>query len=245
MITAMPILSVTVLSSLLALASPPAAAPPPAAAANPGQVRIYRCVSSRGAVALQDHPCRQGQQQILERQRPQDPPPATRPPRLPDAVPAPAAAAPPPTAPTRVIVVNSQPLFECITPEGERYTADDGQGNPRWVPGPLVPVFIGSGSGHGRPQRPHRPPSAPDAPQRPLHAHPGGHGVATAVVAAGGQWVRDSCQQLTRQEACQALGEQRWELIGRYNSALSSEREQLVRQQRRVEERMARQPCEP
>src|SRR5574344_73979 len=105
MITAMPILSVTVLSSLLALASPPAAAPPSAAAANPGQVRIYRCVSSRGAVALQDHPCRQGQQQILERQRPQDPPPATRPPRLPDAVPAPAAAAPPPTAPTRVIVV--------------------------------------------------------------------------------------------------------------------------------------------
>ncbi len=241
MITAMPILSVTVLSSLLALASPPAAAPPPAAAANPGQVRIYRCVSSRGAVALQDHPCRQGQQQILERQRPLDPPAAARP----AAMPAATAPAPPAAAPARVIVVSSQPLFECITPEGERYTADDGQGNPRWVPGPLVPVILGSAGGHGRPHRPYRPPSAPDAPQRPVHPRPGGHGVATAMVAAGGQWVRDSCQQLTRQEACQALGEQRWELIGRYNSALSSEREQLVRQQRRVEERMARQPCEP
>lgn len=240
MITAMPILSVTVFSSLLALASPPAAAPT-TAASNPGQVRIYRCVSSRGEVALQDHPCRQGQQQILERQRPQDPPPAARPAALPAA----ASPAPPAAVPARVIVVTSQPLFECITPEGERYTADDGQGNPRWVPGPLVPVIIGSAGGHGRPHRPHHPPSAPDAPQRPVHSHPGGHGVATAVVSAGGQWVRDSCQQLTRQEACQALGEQRWELISRYNSALSSEREQLVRQQRRVEERMARQPCGP
>ncbi|PPT53531.1 hypothetical protein XarbCFBP8150_21590, partial [Xanthomonas arboricola] len=38
-------------------------------------VRIYRCVSSTGTVALQDAPCSSGRQQVLDLQRPQDPPP--------------------------------------------------------------------------------------------------------------------------------------------------------------------------
>ena len=234
----MPILSTSLLASLLALHGADTAPPADATAAGPS-VRIYRCVGSNGQIALQDAPCQQGSQQVLDMRWPKDPPPA------PALVPAPPAATAPPSAPPpRVVVVNSRPLYECTTPEGERYTADDGEGNPRWVPGPLVPVIIG----HGLPRPPmhrpplHRPPGTGGGHHPPPPGRPhGGH--ATALVPAGGQWVRDSCQQLTRQEACTVLSGQRWELISRYNSALSSERSELVREQRRVEQRMEQQPC--
>lgn len=238
MIGRMPLLTPALLASLLALNGPAQSSAGNDAAAN---VRVYRCVGSNGQVALQDVPCRQGQQQVLELARPKDPPPAA----------APTVQAPPPAtpvaapAPPRVIVVREEPLFECITPEGGRYTADDGEGNPRWVPGPLVAVHVGTLiAPPGMPSRPppHRP--LPPADSGGRHHHPPAHRPhASVLVPAGGQWVRDSCQRLTRQEACRVLDQQRWELIGRYNSALSSEREELVRQQRRVEERMERQPC--
>ena len=238
MIGRMPLLTPALLASLLALTGPAQPAAGNDATAN---VRVYRCVGSNGQVALQDAPCRQGNQQILELARPKDPP-VQPPPPTPAAAsnPAPASAAPP----SRVVVIHSEPLFECVTPEGERYTADDGQGNPRWVPGPLVAVHLGPGHAH-RPGRPpmHRPSLPPGNGGR--HPHPPAHSPhhASVLVPAGGQWVRDSCQRLSRQEACSLLAEQRWELISRYNSALSSEREQLVREQRRVEQRMERQPC--
>lgn len=224
----------SLLASLLTLAAAEPATAGGSAAPSPS-VRIYRCADSNGQIALQDAPCLQGRQQVLDMVRPKDPPPrepllTVRPP------PAAADATPPP----RVIVVHSQPLFECTTPEGERYTADDGQGNPRWVEGPLVPVFIATPA--HRPGPPlHRPPGG-----LPGHGHGPGPGrpVVGTYVASGGQWIRDTCQQLGRQEACSMLGEQRWALISRYNSALSSEREQLVREQRRVEQRMQQQPCE-
>jgi hypothetical protein len=231
----------SLLASLWALAvtSPASAGVDPAAAAN---VRIYRCVGSNGQIALQDAPCQQGRQQVLDMTRPKDPParhPAVQ-------VTPPAVTPAPASAPARVIVVHSQPLFECTTPEGERYTADDGQGNPRWVEGPLVPVIIAAPVHRPGPP-PHRPPGS-----RPGYGHGRGHGPGAGhappligtYVASGGQWIRDTCQQLGRREACSVLGEQRWALIGRYNSALSSEREQLVREQRRVEQRMEQQPCE-
>lgn len=238
MIGRMPLLTPALLASLLALTGPAQAAPGNDAAAN---VRIYRCVGSNGQIALQDVPCRQGQQQVLELARPKDPPRATT-----ATVPAPPSAPPvAPPAPPRVVVVREEPLFECTTPDGERYTADDGEGNPRWVPGPLVAVHLGTAMGHPGPST--RPPShrpAPPVDSGGRHHRPPAHGPhASVLVPAGGQWVRDSCQRLTRQEACRVLDQQRWELIGRYNSALSSEREELVRQQRRVEERMERQPC--
>ncbi|KRG76991.1 hypothetical protein ABB30_08440 [Stenotrophomonas ginsengisoli] len=224
----------SLLASLLTLAAAEPATAGGSAAPSPS-VRIYRCADSNGQIALRDAPCLQGRQQVLDMVRPKDPPPrepllTVRP------TPAAADAAPPP----RVIVVHSQPLFECTTPEGERYTADDGQGNPRWVEGPLVPVFIAAPTHHAGPP-PHRPSAG-----RPGHGHGPGPGrpVVGTYVASGGQWVRDTCQQLGRQEACSVLGEQRWALISRYNSALSSEREQLVREQRRVEQRMQQQPCE-
>lgn len=221
-------LPATLLASLLGLA----ATEPPTTTGDTS-VMIFRCVSSNGEVALRDSPCPQGRQQVLQRIRPQDPPPT------PAATVAPLPAAPAPPAAPRVVVVNSQPLFECTTAEGERYTADDGEGNPRWVPGPLVPVILAPPHPRSRPPMHRGPGMHTGQGQRPSTALP----VAGTFLAGGGQWVRDSCQRLTRQEACSVLSEQRWELIGRYNSALQGEREQLVREQRRVEERMAQQPC--
>lgn len=224
----------SLLASLLTLAAAEPATAGSSAAPSPS-VRIYRCADSNGQIALQDAPCLQGRQQVLDMVRPKDPPP-----REPLLTVRPTPAAADATPPPRVIVVHSQPLFECTTPEGERYTADDGQGNPRWVEGPLVPVFIATPA--HRPGPPlHRPPGG-----QPGHGHRPGPGrpVVGTYVASGGQWIRDTCQQLGRQEACSVLGEQRWALISRYNSALSSEREQLVREQRRVEQRMQQQPCE-
>lgn len=229
-------MSLTALPLLLALASPP----PPAADGNDDRVRIYRCVGSDGQVALQDSPCLGGRQQVIERQRPRDPSPA------PASAPAPAekpAAATAAAATPRMVVVASRPLYECTTAEGERYTADDGEGNPRWVPGPLVPVVVGPvrvvGAGPSRP--PGIRPSPPSPP--PVHGRPAPGGVASVLVPSGGAWVRDSCQRLSTEEACSLLGEQRWSLISRYNSALASERQELVREQRRVEQRMREQPC--
>jgi len=179
-------------------------------------VRIYRCVGANGAVALQDAPCDGArQQQVLDMQRPQDPP--ARP------------AAPvqqPPAAviqrEVRVVTVQPpQPMYECVTAEGERYTSDSNEGNPRWVP------IWGFGR---RPHGGHGP--RPPAPGQ--HPHPPG----SAIVPIGSTMVRDSCHALPQQEVCARLNDRRWELIRRYNSALQSERQQLVREQRGIEARL-------
>ena len=218
------------------LVLPPAtalAAEPPAA----NNVRVYRCVAGNGAVALQSTPCDdKHRQQVLDMQRPQDPP----------SRPAPASPAPPSTsAPAereiRIVTVQPpQPLYECLSPDGERYTSDDGVGNPRWVP-----LWVGG----------HYPPARVDGSlsgsatvdsgrisihggRAPGHGHPrpypGGPAVAT------GTWVRDACHPLPQQEVCARLHDRRWELIRRYNSALQSERQDLTREQRGIEARLAR-----
>ncbi len=46
-----------------------------ASAAGAEDVRVYRCVASNGAVALQDTPCNSGRQQVRDLQRPRDPAP--------------------------------------------------------------------------------------------------------------------------------------------------------------------------
>ena len=50
--------------------------------------------------------------------------------------------------------------------------------------------------------------------------------------------VRDSCHALPPQEVCARLRDRRWELIRRYNSALQSERQQLMREQRGIDARL-------
>lgn len=130
----------TVLTFLLLAAALPASAATPASKPDPN-VRVYRCVSSTGTVALQDAPCSSGRQQVLDMQRPQDPPP--RPARA--EPPAQVAAAP--AREVRIVTVQPpQPMYECTTEDGNRYTSDSPEGNPRWVP-TWGPAYVGNGIG--------------------------------------------------------------------------------------------------
>lgn len=250
----------TVLTVLLLAASLPASAATAASKPDPN-VRVYRCVSSTGTVALQDAPCSSGRQQVLDLQRPQDPPP--RPARV---EPAPVAAAP--THEVRIVTVQPpQPMYECTTEDGNRYTSDSPEGNPRWVPtwgpayvGNTIAPPVGGGGGIQRPPISVNP--------RPAISVQGGSGRGsirgnanfgiesyqggyqggyngggyggTVVVPYGNVQIRDECHALPAQEVCARLADRRWELIRRYNSALQSEREDLSREQRGIEARQQR-----
>ena len=95
-------------------------------------VRVYRCVASNGAVALQDRPCSSGRQEVRDLQRPRDPAPRVV---RSDTPPAPSEA---PVMRDReirhVYIQPPQPLYECVSDDGRRYTSDSNEGNPRWVP---------------------------------------------------------------------------------------------------------------
>lgn len=100
--------------------------------ASAAEVVIYRCTDAQGRLTLRDTPCRAGErQQVRSMRRPVDPPPG------PAAPPAPASLAAIQQAPdrTRIIVVTPpRPLYECVTPDGERYTSESDAGRPRFVP---------------------------------------------------------------------------------------------------------------
>lgn len=210
--------------------------PLPALAAD--DVRIYRCVGSNGAVALQDKPCTAGRQEVRDMQRPRDPPP-----RVVSSATTPPAPEPAPVMRDRevrhVYIQPPQPMYECVTEDGDRYTSDSNEGNPRWVP-LWTTVWYPQGHGHYGGPRPaggsttigtsigggppiHRPP-------------PVGVGVN---VPAGNVLVRDTCHALPPQEVCARLGDRRWELNRRYNSALQSERTAISREQRGIDARLA------
>ncbi|HYG07752.1 MAG TPA: DUF4124 domain-containing protein [Stenotrophomonas sp.] len=203
-------------------------------------VRVYRCVGSNGAVSLQDAPCAQGrQQQVIDMQRPQDPPPR----QASTSTPPPAPAAPSQLAPREVRVIHMpapQPMYECITEDGERYTSDTDDGNPRWVPAwGYAYTGVGPRPRPPGPRPPGPPRPGPDA-GSPGHGHgprpprPGG----AVIVPYGSVQIRDECHALPQQEVCSRLADRRWELIRRYNSALQSEREQLNREQRGIDARL-------
>ncbi len=220
------------LGSLILMPTVAQAAAPPAS-----NVRVYRCVAGNGAVALQSTPCDDShRQQVLDMQRPQDPPP--RP-----AAPSPTVSSAPVTErEVRIVTVQApRPMYECVSPEGERYTSETGEGNPRWVP-----LWVGGYNGYRRPP-PHghggsvsgnvkigsgevsfRSGGPPRMHERP---YPG-------PTMAGGTWVRDTCHPLPQQDVCARLRDRRWELIRRYNSALQSERQDLTREQRGIEARL-------
>lgn len=250
----------TVLTLFLLAAALPASAAPPARKTDPN-VRIYRCVSSTGTVALQDAPCSSGHQQVLEMQRPQDPPP--RPARAEP----PAPVATPPVREVRIVTVQPpQPMYECITEDGYRYTSDSPEGNPRWVPA-WGPAYVGNGIGSlvsgGGIQRP--PISLSPRPAISVQGgsgrgrmrgsasigvgiyqgddqggyNHGGYG-GTVIVPYGNVQIRDECHALPAQDVCARLADRRWELIRRYNSALQSERQDLSREQRDIEARQQR-----
>ncbi|MCE7032102.1 hypothetical protein LY625_05630 [Lysobacter sp. GX 14042] len=123
--------------------------------ADPEAVTIYHCTDARGQPVIRDSPCAAGQteRRVTTLQRPVDPP------SPPPAPPAPAEPAPPPAAAaaTRTVIARAPaPMYECTTPEGDTYTSDDGQGNPRWVP--LWTLGYGVHSRHPQPPRREAPP---------------------------------------------------------------------------------------
>src|SRR5690606_11856431 len=103
----------------------------PAIAADPAALTIYRCTGSDGHVSVGNTPCAAGEQEQRQvMQRPQDPPP-----RAVTTAPAPPVEAEPRSPGVRVVRVRPpQPMYACLTLEGERYLSDQDQATPRWVP---------------------------------------------------------------------------------------------------------------
>ena len=214
------------------------------AAARAGEITVYRCTDAAGRISLRDTPCPRGQQQSTrEMVRPQDPPPRA-------SSPAPAAVAPPPAAPPPVVVMvrTPDPVYECVTPDGERYTSSNPDGNPRWVPlwtlgyptypdlpvrpeGVLGRVDVGGGDVRGRVEfGSHLPPRPPLTRPMPTRR-------PTGLVAAypAGTWIRDTCTRLPQAEVCARLRDRRYALDRRYNSALQSERQRITDEQRLID----------
>ena len=224
-----------------------------AAGASAAEITIYRCTDAQGQLALRDTPCKKGQtQQTLEMQRPKDAPPAVR--RAASAPKAAPNATPAEPAPRHVVSAPARPMYECVTPDGNRYLSDTSAGNPRWVPlwtlgypgyGSLLPprreFYPGNvqanvqGSfnrGGGRYSV-----TIGDRPPRPPHDVPP-PGYAVDAYGAG-TWVYDECHALPQADVCARLRDERWELSRRYNSALQSERDDIDRQQRGLDARLA------
>lgn len=205
--------------------------------AQAAEVTIYRCTDAKGQLTLRDTPCRAGEKQEARTMvRPTDPPPRALP-----AAPSTTAVAPTRSpAPRYIMVTPPQPLYECISPDGERYTSDTGEGRARWEPlwtfgYPAVPIRSGGGvSGNigfrsggvrgnvriGDPH-PHPPP------------------VAIVPAVPSGQWLRDECHRLPQAEVCDRLRDERFELNRRWNIAQPSERTQIDRQTRGIDARLA------
>lgn len=221
------------LIALASLAGAASAAPPPA-----DNVRIYRCVSSNGAVALQDAPCTAGRQEARDMQRPQDPAPRTA-----DSSARVAPSSPSSQAPREVRHVYVQPprpMYECVPEDGEPYISDSNEGNPRWVPLWTTAWMPGHTGGSAWQAGSHGHPGG--SPSRPIggpHRRPPQAGIGVGVgVPAGNILVRDACHALPQQEVCARLRDQRWALDRRYNSALQGERDAIVREQRGLDARL-------
>ncbi len=207
---------------------------PAAEPATPPGVTVYRCTDSRGQLlALRDSPCRAGErQEVLQMQRPLDPPPRAA-----------STAAPPAPAPVtrevRVVTVQPpQPMYECTADDGTTYLSDSDEGNPRWVPFWTMGYPVGP--------RPPRPPVQPPpvrpagvgtaTPQGvPRHRPPGG----PEVIVPGGTWVRDRCLRLPQAQACARLSDRRYEILRIYHAGMPSERQALDREQALLDARMA------
>lgn len=193
-------------------------------------VTIYRCIDAKGRLTLRDSPCAKGERQETRTMlRPKDAPPRPR-----EATQAPV---PPPAAPAVVVAYPPRPLYECVTPDGEHYTSDTPEGNPRWVPlwtlgYPGVPVYPRSDAGVDF-----------RIGNRHVEISGGSHVVTDgdvyvtpqplAPIAMGpGGWIRDACHALPQAEVCDRVRDRRAEVRRRFFNAQPSERDVL-----RVEER--------
>lgn len=216
-----PLLSLVL--ALLAVGSTPAA-----------EVTIYRCTDAKGQLSLRDTPCRPGEKQEARNMvRPTDPPPRDTP------APAPVTQPTHPAATRYVVITPPQPLYECITPDGERYTSDTGEGRARWEPlwtygYPAFP-YRGGGGGYSA-----------DIGVRSGNVtgsvHLGDrfpqHPPVLVPAVPTGQWVHDECHRLPQDEVCDRLRDERYELNRRWNIAQPSERAQIDRETRGIDARL-------
>lgn len=197
-------------------------------------VTIYRCTDAEGRLTLRDSPCNRGERQESRSMlRPKDAPQAPPQPRL-----APIDAAP--AAAPQIIIVNTpRPLYECVTPDHQRYLSDTPEGNPRWVPlwtqgYPVlarVPVY-----------EPGRWDVRVDDGRVSGGYRSGGVGSALEPTWAGqgaGTWVRDACFALPQVEVCARLRDRRDDLRRRYTIAQPSERAVLGREERNIDARLS------
>ena len=215
-------------------------------------VTVYRCTDASGHVTLGDTPCAQGsKEQVRTLQRSVDRP-------LPAPVepaPVPATPAPADPAPQVVAVRAPQPMYECTTPDGERYTSDSAEGNPRWVPlwtlgyrsgwrgnpapsgGGPIGEYYADRPQWGRVGAPTPRPSGATATQDPRPGHP--HRPVHPAGGAPGTWIRDTCHALPQAEVCARLADRREEIRRRFFNAQQSERDALRVEERGLNARLA------
>lgn len=200
-------------------------------------VVIYRCTDAQGRLSLRDTPCASGErQQVQTMLRPVDPPPR---PAVPAPAPSPPAAAPPLVQ--TVVLQPPRPMYECVTPDGDTYTSETAEGNPRWVPlwtlgYPLAAPYRRGGADfradigvrNGRVDGHVSIDNSVRGGRRP-----------SVIGYPAGTWVRDACHPLPQQEVCDRLRDRRYALDRRYNSALQSERTEIIREQRGIDARLA------
>ena len=194
-------------------------------------VTIYRCVDAKGNLALRDSPCGKGEsQEVRSMQRPKDPPAGTAAIARPSPRPVPAAAPPPVQV---VYRTPPRPLYECVTPDGKRYTSDNGEGNPRSVPLWTLGYPARSHHGGGSHIQISGPDHATGGPWPPRPDSGGYYGGGAAYTL-----VRDECHALPQEEVCSRLSDRRYEIMRRYNSAMQSEIRQLELEQRGIDARI-------
>lgn len=209
-----------------------------------GNVTIYRCTDASGKQSLRDSPCPKGQtQQAREMLRPKDAPKAAS---RPAPAAAPVAAAPAPVA----YRAPPLPMYRCTTPDGEHYTSETGDGNPRWVPFWTLgyPVYTGRPShidaGRGEIRRPPpltagvsipRASTLPAPMPPPVHRHP----MPWPVASGGGQWIADACVLLPPGETCALLRDRRDAIRTRFFNAQEKERDALRIEERGINARLA------
>jgi hypothetical protein len=188
-------------------------------------VTIYRCTDAKGHVILRDSPCTKGQaQETRTMLRPKDapwhPPPAPVAPVRNE-------------APAREVYVEHapRPLYECVTPDGELYTSETPEGNPRWVPLWTLGYPYGGGVLYGGIDR-----GSVSLTTGHVRVDMGGTRVRPPIYSdaawAMGTWIRDECHALPPAEVCARLRDRRDEINRRFFNAQPSERDTL-----RVEER--------
>lgn len=193
---------------------------------------VYRCTDGDGHVSLRDTPCPAGlREEAIDMQRPDDPHPT---PAVIASEPRPTPSTPP--VQTRVVIVEaSRPLYQCTTPDGDRYTADNADGNPRWVPlwtlgypaiWPRNP--LGDRVGAPRPEPPSDGPGPPELP--PI----------VGIAYTPGAWVRDHCVRLPAADACEVLRAEQRALRKEWFNAMPSRRAEVTAEERALEQRVAR-----